>query len=220
MNNKIKGILLLVGICFAGITLALVVAQPTSISTNDTASNQTVNITSHYPVELEINDIERAVRTFNITINQPVNVSWLINGTEVFNQSGVNFSEYNASAVPGYWNVTTYAYNENGSDMRTWWWTVNLTANDTSPPTVIDYAPTGTKVSIKTDVTATFSEAMNSSTLNNATIFVYNSSGSTVAGLITCDSETNTTVTFDPLNELEYNETYHVTITTLSLIHI
>ena len=110
MNNKIKGILLLVGICFAGITLALVVAQPTSISTNDTASNQTVNITSHYPVELEINDTEGASRTFNITINQPVNVSWLINGTEVFNQSGVNFSEYNASAVPGYWNVTAHAY--------------------------------------------------------------------------------------------------------------
>jgi len=215
MKPKIASILLLAWVCLAGIAV-LAIAQPVSVvtSTNGTASNQTVNITSHYPVELEINDIERAVRTFNITINQPVNVSWLINGTEVFNQSGVNFSEYNASAVPGYWNVTTYAYNENGSDMRTWWWTVNLTANDTSPPTVIDYAPTGTKVSIKTDVTATFSEAMNSSTLNNATISVCNSSGSTVAGLITCDSETNTTVTFDPLNELEYNETYHVTITT------
>ena len=215
MKPKIASILLLAGVCLAGIAV-LAIAQPVSVvtSTNGTASNQTVNITSHYPVELEMNDTEGAVRTFNVTINQPVNVSWLINGTEVLNESGVNFSEYNASAVPGYWNVTAYAYNENGSDMRTWWWTVNLTANDTSPPTVIDYAPTGTKVSIKTDVTATFSEAMNSSTLNNATIFVCNSSGSTVAGLITCDSETNTTVTFDPLNELEYNETYHVTITT------
>ena len=52
------------------------------------------SITSWYPEETVIEDIERAKRTFNISINQTVNVSWRINGTEVFNQSGVNFSEY------------------------------------------------------------------------------------------------------------------------------
>jgi hypothetical protein len=83
------------------------------------------DITSWYPVGTEIYNNERDSVTFNITINQTVNVSWLINGTEVFNQSDVNFSEYtNESAVAGYWNVTAYAYNANGSDMHTWWWTV------------------------------------------------------------------------------------------------
>ena len=202
MNDKIASILLLAVVCLAGITLALVVAQPTP---------QTVSISSYYPAETNITNTEGATRTFNVTINQTVNASWLINGTEVFNQSGVNFSEYtNTSAVPGYWNVTAYAHNENGSDIRTWWWTVT---EDTTPPTVISHAPTGTKISIKTDITATFNETVNPSTLNNATVIVCNSSGGTVTGIVTSDSETNTTVTFDPLRELEYNETYNVTIT-------
>ena len=169
MNDKIASILLLAVVCLAGITLALVVAQPTP---------QTVSISSYYPAETNITNTEGATRTFNVTINQTVNASWLINGTEVFNQSGVNFSEYtNTSAVPGYWNVTAYAHNENGSDIRTWWWAVT---EDTTPPTVISHAPTGTKISIKTDITATFNETVNPSTLNNATVIVCNSSGGTV----------------------------------------
>jgi len=54
---------------------------------------------------------------------------------------------------------------------------------------------------------------MNESTLNNETIIVENSTGSAIAGDVTYDSATRT-VTFDPTANLEYNETYNVTITT------
>ena len=259
------------------------------------------NITYFAPPSPVTNN-ESESRAFNITINQTVNVSWLINGTEVFNQSSVNFSEYtNSSAVAGYWNVTAYVYNANGSDIQTWWWTVkditppasvtNLqnityaqtyinwtwddpvdpdfshvmvfidgrfkenvtkgmqyynapgfdidtehtissrtvdtsgnvnqswvnhtarTAPDTMPPEVVGYAPTGTNVPVTTNVTATFSEAVNESTLNNETIKVKSSTGIRIEGIITYDSD-NFTATFDPLSNLEYSETYNVTITT------
>ncbi|NQE46237.1 hypothetical protein C5S31_09480 [ANME-1 cluster archaeon GoMg2] len=206
MTTEKTSVMLLAVICLAGIALAI--AQPASVSSNGTVLS--VNLTAWCPLDETINDIEGATRTFNVSINQPVTVSWRINGTEVLNQSGVNISEYTATAAAGYCNVTAYAYNQNSSDMRTWWWTV--TVKDTTPPEIVDYAPTDTKVSVKANVTATFNETMNPFSLNNATLSVCNSSGSSVTGYITYDSALRT-VTFDPLSALEYNETYYVTIT-------
>ena len=92
------------------------------------------DITSWNPVEVIVNDTEgvaSAARTFNITVNQTVNVSWQINGTEVFNQTDVTGSEYtNTSAVAGVWNVSAIAVNENGTAMQTWLWIVL----DATPP--------------------------------------------------------------------------------------
>ena len=106
------------------------------------------NITSWYPEETVIEDIESANRTFNISINQTVNVSWPINGTEVFNQSGVNFSEYtNESAVAGYWEVTAHVFNENGSDMHTWLWSVK----DTTPPASVSDSVSYTHLTLPTN---------------------------------------------------------------------
>lgn len=206
MTTEKTSIMLLAVICLAGIALAI--AQPASVSSDGTVSS--VNLTAWYPLDETINDIEGATRAFNVSTNQPVTASWLLNGTEVFNQSGVNISGYTATAVAGYCNVTAYAYNENSSDMRTWLWTV--TVKDTTPPEIVNYAPTDTKVSVKADVTATFNETMNPVSLNNATLIVCDSSGSSVRGDITYDSALRT-VTFDPLSALEYNETYYVTIT-------
>ena len=160
-----------------------------------------------------VSDNEGATRTFNITVDQPVDVTWRINGTQVQTNASVpaytSCSYTNTGAVAGYWEVTATASNENGSATQTWWWTVN----DTTPPTVTDWAPTGTGVAITTSITATFSEPMNESTLNDETIIVENSTGSAIAGAVTYDSATRT-VTFDPTANLEYNETYNVTITT------
>ena len=74
-----------------------------------------------------VSDTEGATRTFNITVNQIVNVSWYINGTPVQynNTDGVTEASYtNDSAVIGTWNVSAIASNANGSDMRTWIWKV------------------------------------------------------------------------------------------------
>ncbi len=87
---------------------------------------QPLNITSFSPSS-PVNDIEGAKRTFSITTNQNVNVSWLINGTEVFNETGVITSSYaNSSAALGTWNVTAVASNNNGTAMQTWDWNVTI----------------------------------------------------------------------------------------------
>ena len=70
-------------------------------------------------------DCEGATRAFDITVNQTVNVSWQINGTEVINESDVTESSYeNTSAVMGTWNVSAVVENNNGTDMLTWIWNV------------------------------------------------------------------------------------------------
>jgi hypothetical protein len=94
--------------------------------TVDFTSYPRTNIISWNPVEKTISNIEGESRTFSISINQTVNVSWDINGTEVFNQSCVNFSEcVSTGVIAGTWNVTAIASNENGTDMQTWDWFVS-----------------------------------------------------------------------------------------------
>jgi len=78
-----------------------------------------------YAPESPVNDSEGATRTFNITINQTVNVSWQINGTMVQTDEGVTEAAYtNTSAVVGTWNVSVIVTNVNGTDMQMWVWTV------------------------------------------------------------------------------------------------
>ena len=81
-------------------------------------------ITSFAPPS-PVNDYEGANRTFNITINQILNVSWQINGTEVQTNASVTAASYtNTSAANGTWNVSAIVNNANGTDMQTWVWIV------------------------------------------------------------------------------------------------
>jgi len=83
------------------------------------------SITSSAPSS-PVTDYSGATRTFNITIDQPVNVSWLINGTVVKDyEKGVTEASYaNTSAVVGTWNVSAVVENANGTDIQTWIWNV------------------------------------------------------------------------------------------------
>ncbi|MFC1786627.1 NosD domain-containing protein [Halobacteriota archaeon] len=102
-----------------------------------------------------VSDIEGSTRTFNISINQSVNVSWQINGTEVqTNESLTEASYTNMSAVFGTWNISAVASNENGTDMKTWIW--NVTDSD---PTA-DF--TGTPTSGPEPLTVNFTDASTS----------------------------------------------------------
>ena len=98
-------------------------------------------ITSWYPVGTEIYDSEGATRTFNVTANQTVNVSWLINGTEVQKNTSVTSASYtNTSAVEGTWNVSAIVTNVNGTDMQVWVW--NVTLRENQPPVAnFTYSP-------------------------------------------------------------------------------
>jgi len=85
----------------------------------------TLKITNFTPTEKMVNDTVNANRTFKITVNQMADVQWLINGTEVFNESSVTSSSYtNTSPAAGIWNVTAVASNSKGSDTNMWVWTI------------------------------------------------------------------------------------------------
>ncbi|MHC1567835.1 MAG: lamin tail domain-containing protein [Candidatus Syntropharchaeia archaeon] len=78
-----------------------------------------------YAPESPVYDNENGTRTFNITIDQTANVTWLINGTQVDFDEGVTEAEYtNTSARMGIWNVSAIVENPNGMAMQTWTWYV------------------------------------------------------------------------------------------------
>ncbi|KAB3547360.1 MAG: hypothetical protein C5617_004130, partial [ANME-2 cluster archaeon] len=80
-----------------------------------------------YTPDSYIGDPEGVTREFNIVIDQPSDVVWYIDGTVAKDtEKGVTSAHYtNDSAKTGYWNVSAVASNVNGTDMQTWWWTVN-----------------------------------------------------------------------------------------------
>ena len=83
------------------------------------------NITSFAPPS-PVNDTVCTWRTFNVTVNQTVNVSWYLNGTaqvpKNVSVTEANFS-FHAQYV-GVHNVSAVAENANGMDMQTWVWNV------------------------------------------------------------------------------------------------
>jgi hypothetical protein len=106
-----------------------------TVTDNNESTNSTSQLTkvtlkappeiTFYAPESAVNDSHGATRTFNITINQTVNVSWQINGTVVQTDESITEASYtNLSAVVGTWNVSVIVNNANGTDMQTWVWTV------------------------------------------------------------------------------------------------
>lgn len=92
------------------------------------------------------------------------------------------------------------------------WTFTTQTAPDVTPPTVIAVVPANAAVdiSLNANVTATFSEPMNPSTVNSST-FNLKQGGTTVAGNLTYSANT---LTFDPSADLAENTEYTATITT------
>ncbi|MHC1574328.1 MAG: C1 family peptidase [Candidatus Methanogasteraceae archaeon] len=82
-------------------------------------------ITSHAP-ETPVRDEPNATRTFNITIDQTVDVMWYINGTIVqdTNTSVMAASYMHTGVAAGVWNVSAVVSNVNGTGMQTWIWNV------------------------------------------------------------------------------------------------
>ena len=82
------------------------------------------NITSSSPTS-PINDTNDSSRTFDIVLNQNVNVNWYISGTQVQTNTSVTEASYtNTGADVGVWNVSAVASNVNGNAMQTWIWNV------------------------------------------------------------------------------------------------
>jgi hypothetical protein len=92
------------------------------------------------------------------------------------------------------------------------WNFTTAAAADVTPPTVLSVVPVNgaTSIAINSNVTAIFSEAMNSSTITSTT-FTLKQGATAVAGTVTYSG---TTATFNPTSDLAGNLVYTATITT------
>jgi hypothetical protein len=80
-------------------------------------------------------------RSFYITLNQNMDVTWYLNGTPVgFNGSVTQAKYTNTSAQEGSWNVTAAATNSKGIAMMTWIWKVSPAGINFIDPTPLDGA--------------------------------------------------------------------------------
>ena len=112
---------------------ANVTASPTVNATSTPVPPGEPGIKSYSP-STPVSDIIGATRAFNVTVNQTVNVMWLINGTD----TGVTTSSYiNTSAAQGTWNVTVVVKNGNGSDTHKWEWVITVPG----PPSILASNP-------------------------------------------------------------------------------
>jgi hypothetical protein len=86
-------------------------------------------------------------------------------------------------------------------------------STDTTPPTVTGTAPAdgATGVSPGTNVTTTFSEAMDAATINGSTLEVRGPAGNAVGATVSYDLATRT-ATLDPTNSLADSTTYTATV--------
>ncbi|MCK4397644.1 MAG: PGF-CTERM sorting domain-containing protein [Methanophagales archaeon] len=99
---------------------------------------QPPGITAWEPTEEVINSTEGESITFEISVDQEVDISWQINGTEVQVDEGVTKAAYtNTSAVAGTWNVSAIATNTETrlSTMYTWIWSVTSASTEASEGT-------------------------------------------------------------------------------------
>ena len=75
--------------------------------------------------EARVSDIMNASRSFNISVDQTVDVSWQLDGKEVQRNDSVTEARYtNLSAKGGVWNLSAVVENGNGKDMMIWDWRV------------------------------------------------------------------------------------------------
>ena len=99
---------------------------------------QPPSITAWEPAEDAVSSTEGESITFEITVDQEVDISWQINGTELQVDEGVTEAAYtNTSAVAGTWNVSAIATNTETrlSTMRTWIWSVTPASTEASEGT-------------------------------------------------------------------------------------
>ena len=136
-----------------------------------TPSPATPDITSFAPSS-PVYDTEGATRTFNITINQIVNVTWRINGSLVQINTSVKTASYtNTSAATGIRNVSAIISNEDGTVRRTWIW--NVLPQETPIPTPTPTPGPSPRPSPLTTPTPTHISASNVTSSPSTPFYIY-----------------------------------------------
>ncbi len=105
----------------------------------DDEDENSPSIMTWNPVEAMANNTEGESRTFSVSVDQTVDISWQINGTEIQTDESVVEAAYtNTSAVVGTWQVSAIATNRATglSDIHTWIWNVTPALTATPTPVV------------------------------------------------------------------------------------
>ena len=168
------------------------------------------------------------------TFNESMNASTLTSSTFTLTPQGgaaiiasvaYNSANMTATLTPGAAlaystvytaTVTTGAQSTAGTAMASnYMWTFTTAAAPPTPPAVIGVTPASaaTNVSVSTNLTAAFSEAMNASTITGSTFTLTPHGGSAIAATVSY-SGTNQTATLTPSGPLAYSTSYTATITT------
>lgn len=146
--------------------------SPTANATSTPVPPGEPGITSYSP-STPVSDIIGAHRAFNVTVNQTVNVIWLINGVQAGTDTGVTTSSYtNLSAAQGTWNVTVVVRNDNGTATQNWDWVVTVPGSPSilasDPPSPVnDIVGTPRAFSITVNQTGDVAWLMNDSVVQN-----------------------------------------------------
>lgn len=134
---------------------------------------------------------------------------FLVAGTGIFAETvNYTYDDMNRLIKVKYGDGTVVEYEYDKAGNRT---KQKTTVSDTTPPTVTATSPSNgaTGVAVDATISATFSEAVDSSTLNTSTFTLRGG----VTGTVSYNSDTNT-ATFKPASNLNYATTYTATITT------
>ncbi len=108
------------------------------IEEEESEEEQLSTIIAWEPAEDAVNSTEGESKTFDISVDQEVDISWQINGTEMQTDEGVTEAAYtNTSAVAGTWNVSAIATNTETclSTMHIWIWSVTPASAEASEGT-------------------------------------------------------------------------------------
>ncbi|ABE52543.1 NosD domain-containing protein [Methanococcoides burtonii] len=102
------------------------------------------SITLSSPSSASISDIEGDSRTFTTTVDQVVNVTWILDGNTIQTNTSIQTaSYYNGSAKVGIHNLTIFAENVNGTDQNKWTWTVT----EPPAPSITHSSPSSVSIS-------------------------------------------------------------------------
>jgi hypothetical protein len=191
------------------------VTPPTISSTVPAANATSVAVTSKVSVNFSEPMSSQTINTTTFTLSQgttPVAGSVSMSGTTVTftpTASLSNSTVYTATITTGVKDVAGNAM----ASIYSWSFTTAAAApSDVTPPTVLSVAPAAgaTSVSVTGAVTATFSEALNATSVNSST-FTLMQGTTSVAGSV---SYSGVTATFTPSAPLANNTVYTATITT------
>ena len=193
------------------------ITPPSVVSTNPANEATTVALTTVPSATFSTAMTAATVNSSTFTITGPGGRA--VEGSVSYNTATLTGSFTPAAALAASTTyvatITTGAQNTAGTALaNSYSWTFT-TVPGLTPPTVTSTNPlnNATNAAIAQTVSATFSTAMNATTLNGSTFLLQGPGGTAVEGTVTYTAGTNT-ATITPAAHLAYGTTYIATITT------